>query len=58
MLRRLIGTFVIQFHEESLMKARLVLFVIAALVVLGASLHAATDHAVDTCILCALCPFC
>jgi hypothetical protein len=40
------------------MKARLVLFVIAALVVLGASLHAATDHAVDTCILCALCPFC
>jgi len=40
------------------MKLRIAVFVVAALGVLGVSLHAATEHVASECFLCALCPFC
>jgi hypothetical protein len=39
------------------MKTRLTLILIGVVVAIGTTVHAATSHAAEGCILCAWCPF-
>ena len=40
------------------MKTRIALVLVGLTLLVGTTLHAATEHAADACFLCALCPFC